>query len=118
MWWVPALIFVLAFIGGVLAAARWLPELASGPVGGLAFFAVCGLIGAAVGLTGMHIYSTVRELEELSGNGVFSSKGDVLADGISAILYESGVLFAAAVAVFLLAPRESSAGAEPLPPAR
>ncbi len=30
MWWVPALIFVLTSLGGVLAAARWLPELRPG----------------------------------------------------------------------------------------
>jgi hypothetical protein len=109
VWWIPVLVFFFAFLAGILAATRWLPEIDAGPVGGLAFFTVCGLIGAAVGLFGLHVYSIVREVEAASGDGPFGSKGDVLADGIISILYESGLIFAAAVIVFLLAPREQEA---------
>ena len=103
------LVFVVAFPAGILAATRWLPELDAGPVGGLAFFTVCGLIGTAVGLFGLHVYSIVREVEAASGSGPFGSKGDALADGIVSILYESGLIFAAAMIVFLLAPRGQAA---------
>jgi hypothetical protein len=109
MWWIPVLVFVVAFGAGVLVVSRWLPELAAGPVGGLAFFTVCGLVGAAVGLFGLHVYSIVREVEAASGSGPFGSKGDVLAGGMISILYESGLIFAAAMIVFLLAPRGSEA---------
>jgi hypothetical protein len=105
MWWIPVVVFVVAVALGVMAASRWLPELAEGPVGGLAFFAVCGLIGAAVGIAGLQIYSTVREMEAASGSGPFGSKGDLLANGIDSILYQGGLITAVALIVFLLAPR-------------
>ena len=37
---VPVLIFFVCFVAGVMSAARWLPDLAPGPIGGLAFFTV------------------------------------------------------------------------------
>lgn len=104
---VPAVIFVVCLAGGVYAASRWLPELAAGPVGGLAFFAVCGLSGAGLGLTGLRIYGTVRTVKEIhgEGGGVFGSKGDVLAGGLAQILFDAGTIFAFAAIVYLLAPR-------------
>jgi len=110
MWWVPVVVFVLSFGGGVAAAARWLPELARGPLGGIAFFAVCGLAGAAVALAALHIYETVRLLEQVGGRS-FEDKGELLAGGLAGILFESGCVFAGAAIVFLLAPRD------PAPPA-
>ncbi len=104
MWWVPVLVFVLTFVAAVWAAARWLPDLAPGPVGGLTFFVVCGLAGAAAGLAGLHVYEIVRGLEETSGSGPFERKGDVLAAGLVSMLYECGLIAGAAVAVFLLGP--------------
>lgn len=104
MWWVPALVFVLTFVAGVMASARWLPSLAAGPVGGLGFFAVCGLIGTATGLAGMHVYLIVRAMEESTGEGRFGGQGFILADGLTSILFECGLIAAAAVAVFMLSP--------------
>jgi uncharacterized membrane protein YhhN len=58
---VPVAIFVVCLSAGVWAGVRWLPDLARGPVGGLAFFVVCGLLGAALGSLGLHIYSIVED---------------------------------------------------------
>ncbi|HXD55376.1 MAG TPA: hypothetical protein VN618_11525 [Solirubrobacteraceae bacterium] len=104
MWWIPALVFVATFGAGIMACARWLPEPAPGPVGGMAFFAVSGLVGAGAGLLGLHVYLIVRELESASGSGLFDSKGDALAGGLASMLFDAGLVFAAAAAVYLLAP--------------
>jgi hypothetical protein len=62
---VPVLVFLGCLSAGVVAGARWLPDLAAGQVGGLAFFLVCGMLGAALGLLGVHIY--VFEVGSLLG---------------------------------------------------
>jgi hypothetical protein len=108
---IPIAIFVVCLCAGVAGAARWLPPLAEGPVGGLAFFAVCGLLGSGLAVAGLRIYLIVEQLEELTG-GVGLRKGDVLADGIAEMLFEAGALFGLALVVYLLAPR-SAATAEP-----
>jgi hypothetical protein len=99
----PVLIFFGASSPGVLAGARWLPDLAPGQVGGLAFFMVCGLVGAATGLIGVHIYSIVEELNHLSGGGGLT-RGEVVAQGLRVVVYEAGSLLALAGVVYLLAP--------------
>jgi hypothetical protein len=101
---VPALIFFVCLCAGVWAGTRWLPPLADGPVGGLAFFAVCGLLGAGLGLVGLHIYGIVRTLEETGRGLLDSDKGDVLASGLAQMLYDAGVVFGVALIVYLLAP--------------
>jgi hypothetical protein len=102
---VPVLIFVVALSAGVMATARWLPDLAAGPVGGLAFFVVCGLIGAALGLLGLHIYSIVEELEHFPEGS--PDQGLIVAAGIRTMISEVGGLVAFASIVYLLAPRPS-----------
>lgn len=99
---VPPIIVVVCFAGGVYAASRWLPELAPGPVGGLAFFAVCGLLGASLAVFGLNVYGVVDNL-----TGGFAGFGErrILADGLESTLWETGVLVALALAVYLLAPR-------------
>lgn len=106
---IPAVIFVACFCAGVWASSRWLPPLAEGAVGGIAFFGVCGLLGAALGLTGLHIYSIVRTVEDF-GSG-FSSDGndDLIASGLAQLLFEAGSLFGLALVVYLLAPSSSRA---------
>jgi hypothetical protein len=112
---VPAVIFVACLVAGVAGGARWLPDLAVGPVGGVAFFVVCGLLGAALGLVGLHVYSIVDELNHLGGFGGIR-KGDILATGLESMLWDAGSLFGLAFVVYLLAP---SAGTleEPVPEA-
>jgi len=102
---IPAVIFLACVGAGVVAAARWLPDLAVGPVGGLAFFVVCGLMGAALGLVGLHIYSIVNQLNHFEGfAGLRNEKAELLASGLAAMLWEAGSLFGLAIAVYLLAP--------------
>jgi hypothetical protein len=100
---IPAVIFVACVGTGVAISSRWLPELAVGPVGGLAFFVVCGLLGAAFGLVGLHIYSIVETLNNFGGF-TGTGKGNLLASGLDGMLWEAGTLFGLAIAVYLLAP--------------
>jgi hypothetical protein len=101
---VPVLIFFGGMSVGAVSGARWLPDLAPGLVGGLAFFVVCGLLGAAVGLVGMHIYSIVDEIDRISGSLGGIGRGEIVAQGLRDILYEAGSLFAFASIIYLLAP--------------
>jgi hypothetical protein len=74
----------------------------------LAFFTVSGLVGAGVGLLGVRIYLIVRELELARASGLLGNRAETLAEGLVSILYECGVVFAAAAVVFLLAPRSAA----------
>jgi hypothetical protein len=107
---VPVLIFLAGLSAGVLASARWLPDLAAGQVGGLAFFFVCGLIGAAVGLLSMDIYSIVQELDSRLLGGGPSQRVLVAAD-IRSLVFEVGSLLGLAGIVYLLAPPPEIDGA-------
>jgi hypothetical protein len=100
----PVLIVAVCLFTGVAAAVRWLPDLAEGAVGGLAFFAVCGLLGAALALLGLHIYLTVEGLNDLGERGL------ILADCLESMLWDTGSLVALAIAVYLLAPRVKTGG--------
>jgi len=109
---VPVVIFVVCLSGGVFACARWLPGLAAGTVGGLAFFVVCGLAGGGLAVVGLRIYSVVNTLDH--GAGGFFNRA-IVADDLIQMLSQAGLLFGLAAAVYLLAPRlahreESSAG--------
>jgi hypothetical protein len=108
---VPIIIAAVCFGGGIFAASRWLPELASDEVGGLAFFAVCGLLGIVLALIGVHVYLLVVAVELASGRAV------VVAGELAAGLRDVGTVLGLACAVFLLAPRLASARpARPGPP--
>jgi hypothetical protein len=97
---VPILIFAGCLSVGVMASSRWLPDLAEGPVGGLAFFVVCGLLGIALGLLGLHIYSIVEGLEP----GSETLRKVLLADDLENMAWEVGSVLGLAVIVYLLAP--------------
>jgi hypothetical protein len=101
---VPSVIFVVCLCAGVWASSRWLPPLAEGVVGDIAFFAVCGLLGAALGLAGLHIYSTVRVVEDFGGGLSGEGKGDFLANELTELLFQVGSIFGFALVVYLLAP--------------
>lgn len=98
---IPVVIFVVCLCAGVVAGTRWLPALAAGVVGGLAFFVVCGLLGAALALVGLHVYSIVEDVNAFSG----LKHGEVVAGGLASMLWESGSLAGVAAVVYLLAPR-------------
>lgn len=101
---VPVLIFVATFAAGAVACARWLPELGAGRVGGLALLVVCGLLGMALAIAGLHIYEIVREIDRSTSLGTTTDKPDLLALGVINILREAGPLLGLAAAVYLLAP--------------
>jgi hypothetical protein len=109
---VPALVFLACFGGGIFAATRWLPELARGSVGGISFFAICGLLGAGLGIVGLHIYLMVREIEAFGGEDRFETKGSILASGLLSIMLDAGTVFGLATIAYLLAPH-SHEEAEP-----
>jgi hypothetical protein len=104
---VPIAIFVVCITAGVFASSRWLPELHAGPVGGWAFFVVCGLLGAALALAGLHIYSIVEVAKHAVSSADFGRdfKAEIVASGVANMLWEVGSLLALATLVYLLAPR-------------
>ena len=95
-----ALIFLACFGVGLTAAARWLPDLAPGRVGGLAFVTVCLLLGAALGVIGLHAYTLIDELKHIGGE----SEPEILATILRNMLLDAGTLLGLASAVYLLAP--------------
>jgi hypothetical protein len=95
---IPVIIFVASMTAGVVVAAHWLPDLAAGSVGGLAFFAVCGLVGAATGVFGLHIYSIVED------SGLFGPRAEFIASDLQVMAVNVGSLLGFAGIVYLLAP--------------
>jgi hypothetical protein len=100
---IPVLVFFACFGAGVMSSARWLPDLASGSVGGLAFFAVVGLISAALSMAGLHAYSIIAELTSRPP-GLGIDKAEIVASGLRNILLDAGTLLGLAGIVYLLAP--------------
>lgn len=100
---VPVAIVLGCFAGGVLACARWLPDLADGPVGGLAFFVVCGLLAAALSLAGVHVYMMVREIDHKYAG---LTNGEVFAADVGRLLFECGTLVGFASILYVLAPKK------------
>jgi hypothetical protein len=103
---VPAVVCVVCFFGGIWGASQWLPGLARGPIGDIAFFAICGLIGAGLGVVGLHIHLTARELEEAGGPARLDDRAGFLASGLLQILLDGGTVLGLATIAYLLAPRE------------
>ena len=96
-----ALVFLGCFGVGMTASARWLPDLAPGRVGGLAFTTVCVLLGAALGMVGLHTYSLISELRGLPSG---ASQDEILAGILRNILLDAGTLLGFAGTIYLLAP--------------
>ncbi len=99
---VPVVLFLACFAAAIVAVDRWLPDLAQGRVGGIAFFTVAGLLGAAAGLMGLHIYEIIRTLALLPNER--TNNPDIIAIGLEEMLYEVGTVVGLAAAVYLLAP--------------
>ena len=112
---VPVLVFLACFGVGVVASARWLPDLAPGQIGGLAFFTVTGLLAAALSLGGLHVYTTIREITTPPAN-IGVDKAEILAGGLLNILRDTGTLAALAGIIYLLGPPgEDELADEPKP---
>ena len=97
---VPFIVFVVCTSAGVVASSRWLPDLARGKVGGLAFFVVCGLLGATLGIVGVSIYGIVRTME---GPGFGIERARFVAVQLGDMLWQAGIVSGLAMAVYLLA---------------
>jgi hypothetical protein len=95
------LVFLACFGVGMTTPARWLPDLAPGRVGGLAFTTVCILLGAALGMVGLHTYSLISELRHLP---IGASQDEILAGILRNILLDAGTLVGFAGTIYLLAP--------------
>lgn len=96
----PIVIAVLCLCGGAFASARWLPDLPTGSIGGFTFFCVCGLISVGVAVFGLRAYQAI-ELLHRDNSGQIGR--EALAGVLSSMLWESGVVFAFAAGLFLLA---------------
>jgi hypothetical protein len=102
---VPILIFLIAFAVGSVATAGLSPDLGQGRVAGIALLVVAGLAGMTVALIAVHVYAIVRELDHVGTLGIAaSSKPDVVANGLMAMLRDIGPIVGLAAAVYLLAP--------------
>jgi hypothetical protein len=101
---VPILVFLACVSAGVVTAARRLPNLGEGTVGGLAFLVVCCLLGAALGIVGLCIYDIAHAL----GDGSGSFRADIVASGLASMLWEAGSVLGIAAVVFRLAPPDES----------
>jgi hypothetical protein len=106
---VPIVIAVLCLCAGAFASARWLPELPSGSVGGFSFFLVCGLVSAGVAVFGLRAYQVIEFLNH--GNSGLVGREE-LAGALSSMLWESGVVFALAAGLFLLASHTAAASGQ------
>jgi hypothetical protein len=109
---VVALVFLVCFGVGLTAAANWLTDLAPGPVGGMAFLAVCLLLGAALAMVGLHTYTLI---DELSSPQRGFDEPEFLATVLRNILEDAGTLLGLAAIIYLLAPpgEEESGEDEP-----
>jgi hypothetical protein len=106
---VPLLVFIACFGAGITASARWLPEGGQGPIGGVAFFLVCGLLAGALSIAGLDVYLTIKQIYELGepftgGGGKDLGSALILAEGLRNMLIESGTLVGFAGIVYLLSP--------------
>jgi hypothetical protein len=105
------IVAVACFTAGTFAATRWLPDLESGPVGGIAFFVVCGLCGAVLALLGINVDSIVRELQESGGFGGLRTntrlETSILSQGLLSIMRDCGTVGALTLIAYLLASKQS-----------
>ncbi len=64
----------------------------------------CGLLGTALALVGLHIYSIVEAVNSFGGDLRASGKGEIIASGLVDMGWEAGSVLALATLVYLLAP--------------
>lgn len=67
----------------------------------MAFVTVCVLLGAALGMVGLHVYSLIDELKHATSG---LSEPEILAAILRDILLDAGTLLGLAGIVYLLAP--------------
>ncbi|MGZ8648242.1 MAG: hypothetical protein ACXW08_06410 [Solirubrobacteraceae bacterium] len=99
------LIVLVALGAGAWLAIRWLPPLASGGLGPIVFWLVCGLVATATATFAFGLNTAVRLVDEENG-----------ADGAASValsgLRDAGILLGIAAGVYLLSgPRATGDGA-------
>lgn len=82
-----AIVAVACFIGGMWAATTWMPALAEGPVGTLAYFVVCGLAGAVVAVLGIHVWQIGHIAKIKEGPKYLHEEGIGTLAGVALIAY-------------------------------
>ncbi len=104
---VPLIVVVACFAGGVWATMRWLPPLAEGPVGTLAYYGVCLLAGGALALVGLEVWEIIHALtsSEARGGLFGRAKTEVVAFGLADIFRDAGSLAALTLIAYLVAPK-------------
>lgn len=96
------IVIVACFVAGVWAATRWLPPLADGVIGTIVFFIVCGVAGAVVAVAGIHVWQLVYDLTRREyGLGA----PDFVADSVSDLLGQVGLLATLGAIAYLVAPK-------------
>jgi hypothetical protein len=65
---------------------------------------MCCLLGAALGIVGLRIYAVVHAVADTGG----SIKAEIVAQGLSSMLWEAGSVLGIAAVVYLLAPSNES----------
>lgn len=113
---IPVAIFVVCLGAGAIVSAQWLPDLADGPMGGIVLFVVCGLLGIALVLVGLHIYSIVQAVDQIGGGFKASGEGEIVASGLADMSWEAGSVLALAIVVYLLAQPSAELSTERPPP--
>ncbi|HUA11690.1 MAG TPA: hypothetical protein VMA83_06770 [Solirubrobacteraceae bacterium] len=105
---VPLIVVVVCFAGGVWATLRWLPPLARGPAGTLAYYGVCVLAGGVLAIVGLEVWEVIHVLStsEPRGEGVFGrDKAEIVADALAQIFRDAGSLAALTLIAYLVAPK-------------
>jgi hypothetical protein len=101
-----AIVAVVCFIGGMWAATTWLPPLAEGPVGTLAYFVVCGLAGAVIAVVGIHVWQIGHIAKVKEGPKYLHEEGII--GYVDSLMWETGTLAALAFIAYLLSPKAPS----------
>jgi len=107
-----AIVAVACFIGGMWAATRWMPALAGGPVGTLAYFVVCGLAGAVVAVLGIHVWQIGHIAKIKEGPKYLHEEGII--GYVDSLMWEVGTLAGVALIAYLLAPKAPASDPKPI----
>jgi hypothetical protein len=98
-----AIVAAGCFIAGTWAATKWLPPLADGPVGTLAYFVVCGLAGAVLAVVGIHVWQIGHIAKVKEGPSYLHEESII--GYVDSLIWEAGTLAGVALVAYVLAPK-------------
>lgn len=118
---------LVGFALGAYATYRYAPSLGNAPASVAVGLIVCGLVGAACGLTCMYVYLAIHAFATApaletglasagSGSNGRSPDAGIFINAVFSIASQPGVLLALAAGVYLLAPSAAEATSEPAGP--